>query len=233
MKPTILFITCEHAVNTVPKEFLHLFKGHESLLETHRGIDFGALEIAQHLSQALKTELVTATISRLVIDCNRSLNHPHCFSELTKPLSHAEKQKLIDDYYAPYRKQAESMIQRYIDQNYQVFHLSSHSFTPVFKGVTRNASIGLLYDPTRHGEKEVAREWRGLLTRHTNYRVRLNYPYRGSSNGFTTELRRKHKENEYVGIELEINQTLTKDRKALDQLIPALTESVADLLQLL
>jgi predicted N-formylglutamate amidohydrolase len=233
MKPTRLFISCEHAVNTVPPAYHHLFQQHESLLQTHRAIDFGAIEIALHLTQTLNCDYTSASVSRLLIDCNRSLNHPHCFSEFTKSLPENEKTQLVEQYYLPYRQKAEALIQGHIDKGEQVFHLSCHSFTPIFNGVTRNAGIGLLYDPKRHGEKEVAREWHGILSQHTDYRVRMNYPYCGVSNGFTNDLRKKHTEKNYLGMELEVNQTLVKDKTSLNALAEALSKSLRDLLQLL
>jgi hypothetical protein len=39
-------------------------------------------------------------------------------------------------------------------------------------------------------------------------RVRLNYPYRGTSDGLTTALRREHAAASYIGIEIEMNQRL-------------------------
>lgn len=234
MKPTILFISCEHAVNHVPEAYLKLFHKHESVLQTHRGIDFGALEIATYLSRTLGSEFTAATVTRLLIDCNRSVSNASCFSEFTQQLSLAEKQQLIDHYYLPYRNQCERLIKAHIDRGHQVFHLSSHSFTPTFNGVTRNAGICLLYDPKRHGEKEVARQWHGLLAQQTpSYRVRMNYPYRGSSDGFTSALRKKYSEKEYLGLELEINQTLVKDEKSLHVVAKALFQSLKELLLLL
>ncbi len=234
MKPTRLLVSCEHAVNTVPSAYLSLFHKHESVLKTHRAVDFGALEIAQHFHKAFSCDLITATVTRLLIDCNRSLNNAHCFSEFTQELSQSEKQKIIDQYYLPYRNQTEQLIQKHIDQGQQVLHISSHSFTPVFEGVKRNAGIGLLYDPSRHGEKEVAREWRGLLSQESpSFRVRMNYPYLGTSNGFTTALRKKHPEKNYLGLELEINQTLLADQASLDVLARILSTSLQELLQLL
>lgn len=234
MKPTTLFVSCEHAVNTVPSAYLKLFHTQEAVLKTHRAMDFGALEIARHFSHAFSCELTTATVTRLLIDCNRSLSNAHCFSEFTQELSQNEKQKIIDQYYLPYRNQTEKLIQSHIDRGHQVLHISSHSFTPVFEGVTRNAGIGLLYDPSRHGEKEVAREWRSLLCQETpTYRVRMNYPYLGTSNGFTTALRKKHPEKNYLGLELEINQTLVADETSLNTLANILSTSLKELLQLL
>jgi len=234
MKPTLLFLSCEHAVNTVPPRHLSLFKDKPALLETHRAIDFGALDITLSLSQACQCDYVTASISRLLIDCNRSLTSADCFSEFTSHLPAPEKQHLIDNYYLPYRTRCESMIRNAIESGHQVFHLSVHSFTPIFNGVTRNACIGLLYDPKRHGEKEVARQWQKLLSEESRtHRVRMNYPYRGASDGFTSALRKEYSEKDYIGMEVEVNQSLVKDKTSLNTMITLLSKSLKELLLLL
>lgn len=84
MKNIALLISCEHAVNTVPYEYQTLFEPHKDILESHRGIDFGALEIAQSIHKNNPCSLFQATCTRLLVDCNRSINHPHCFLRLQK-----------------------------------------------------------------------------------------------------------------------------------------------------
>ncbi len=233
MKPTLLFLSCEHAVNTIPPVYQYLFKQHEALLQTHRAIDVGAMDIMMDLHRVFACDYTHATVSRLLIDCNRSLTHSHCFSEFTKQLPEKEKKQLVDQYYLPYRQQTETNIAHHIAQGYQVLHLSIHSFTPVLQGVTRNASLGLLYDPKRHGEKEVARQWRSILAQQTNYRIRMNYPYKGNGDGFTTYLRKCHPERDYLGLELEMNQSLVENKEELSTLALALSTSLNELLQLL
>lgn len=234
MKATVLILSCEHAVNDVPLAYRHLFAQHEAVLQTHRGIDIGAADYAAHLSKTLGCDYIHAEVSRLLIDCNRSVTHPSFFSEFSKLLAADEKQALITQYYEPYRERTHALIEGYIKQGYQVFHLSCHSFTPVFNGITRNAGAGFLYDPTRHGEKEVARLWHGLLDQKTEYRIRMNYPYRGSSDGFTTSLRKQFSEHDYLGMELEINQSLLlQDKASVDALHHALSTSLAELLRIL
>jgi predicted N-formylglutamate amidohydrolase len=92
----------------------------------------------------------------------------------------------------------------------RVLHISVHTFTPVLHGVTRNADIGLLYDPSRKSEKQFAELWGAKLS--ALGRVRNNYPYKGTNDGHTTALRRIFKQEVYLGIELEVNQTMTKRR---------------------
>lgn len=234
MKPITLLISCEHAVNTVPSAFRHLFSKDESVLQTHRAIDLGAFEIANHLKQLFACSYTHATVTRLLVDCNRSLAHSHCFSEFTKSLSAAEKQELINCYYLPYRNLTENLIKDHIKSGSQVLHLSIHSFTPILNGVARNAGIGLLYDHTRHGEKEVARIWRSLLLQQTpSYRVRMNYPYHGNTDGLTTTLRKQYSEHDYLGFEIECNQALLENKESLNEVANVLSSSLQELLQLL
>ena len=72
--------------------------------------------------------------------------------------------------------------------------------------MVRDADVGLLYDPGREWERAICRRWRGVLREVApDARVRLNYPYRGTADGFPTSLRRRFPEG-YAGIELELNE---------------------------
>lgn len=227
MKPRQLLFSCEHAVNDIPPDFAPYFSQHQEVLNTHRGIDFGALEVAQHLSRAFSLELYAASVSRLLIECNRSLSHSACFSEISTAFSQEEKNRLIQDYYLPYRQRVTRQIQAYVDAGFQVWHLSIHSFTPEWNGVARKADIGLLYDPKRPAERAMARQWQTLLK--PSALTRLNYPYRGDSDGFTTSLRKEFADEDYIGIEVEINQALTRNQKRLEDVMALLTITLAEL----
>lgn len=219
MKNIALIISCEHAVNTIPEPFKKAFHNACDLLNTHRGIDFGALVIAQHLQAVFNCELITADTSRLLIDCNRSLYHKQCFSEISQDFSFAEKQRIITQYYQPFRQRVLDLIQHHIALGMQVWHLSIHSFTPVMHDVVRNADIGLLYDSRRTTEKALAQGWQEALKQQApQYRVRRNYPYTGRSDGFTSMIRKQWPEEKYVGIELESNQALTLNETHLTSL---------------
>jgi N-formylglutamate amidohydrolase len=73
-------ITCEHGGNRIPAPYRRLFRGRRALLDSHRGYDPGALAMARAMARAFRAPLVTSTISRLLIDLNRSIGHPHLFS---------------------------------------------------------------------------------------------------------------------------------------------------------
>ena len=87
------------------------------------------------------------------------------------------------------------------------FHLSVHSFTPVLEGTVRKLNIGLLYDPSRSREKAWCVEVKRNLKEH-GFRVRLNYPYRGTADGLITSFRKQFPKKRYMGVELEINQRI-------------------------
>ena len=97
-KKLALIISCEHAVNTIPSCYQPLFKPYKHLVQSHRGIDFGALEIALHFKGFFSCDLIQSHTSRLLIDYNRSLNN-RCFSPITKNLSAQKKQEIITQYY--------------------------------------------------------------------------------------------------------------------------------------
>lgn len=230
MKNIALVISCEHAVNTIPEPFKKAFHNAHDLLNTHRGIDFGALVIAQHLQTVFNCELIAADTSRLLIDCNRSLYHTQCFSEISQGFPLEEKQRIINQYYQPFRQKVLDLIQHHIAVGSQVWHLSIHSFTPVMHDVVRNADIGLLYDSRRSTEKELAQRWQEALKQQApQYRVRRNYPYTGRSDGFTSMLRKQWSEEKYVGVELESNQALTLDEKHVTSLKKAWAETLKTL----
>ena len=206
MSGSALLISCEHGGNQVPPAYAPYFEGWRDLLACHRGFDPGALETAQALARATGAPLFAATVSRLVVDLNRSLGHPGLFSEITKPLPRAVRQDIQDACYHPHREAVTRAVAELLDAGHTVLHLASHSFTPRLGAVTRHADVGFLYDPRRPAEKAFCLGWMRELTRlDGDLILRRNYPYRGVADGLVTALRRRFGER-YLGVELEVNQ---------------------------
>jgi predicted N-formylglutamate amidohydrolase len=200
-------ITCEHGGNRIPAPYRHLFQGREAMLHTHRGYDFGALRVAREAARALSAPLLASVVSRLLIDLNRSPRHPRLYSEATRNTPAALRQEIFTRCYLPYRGEGERRIAQAIAGGARVVHVSCHSFTPELDGKVRNNDIGLLYDPAREAEAQLCRRWQSALRAAApDLRVRMNYPYAGTSDGFTVHLRRRFPAERYLGIELEINQ---------------------------
>ena len=202
-----LVITCEHGGNRIPSLYRDLFHAHQALLDSHRGFDPGALIMARALATAFAAPLVTATVSRLLVDLNRSVGHPSLHYEAIRNAPSELRQRVLKHYYQPYRVQAERLVRQAIADHGQVIHISSHSFTPELDGKVRNADIGLLYDPARPGETDLCERWKtDLKACASDLRVRRNYPYAGKGDGLTAWFRQRLTPGAYVGIELEINQ---------------------------
>jgi predicted N-formylglutamate amidohydrolase len=202
-----LVVTCEHGGNHIPEPYGDLFAGHQALLDSHRGFDAGALVMAQALAVAFGAPLLTATVSRLLVDLNRSVGNPSLHFESVGKLSAATRQSILDQYYHPYRTRAKQLVMGAIARHGRVVHISSHSFTPELDGKVRKADVGLLYDPARPGELALCRQWQAAFRACApELTVRRNYPYAGWEDGLTTRLRKSLSADQYIGIELELNQ---------------------------
>lgn len=222
-----LVLTCEHGGNKIPIKYLPLFADAQEALNSHRGLDLGALDLYHHLS-GLACFRQANTISRLLIEINRSPYHRNLFSEFTKVLSHKEKRELIETFYFAYRYEVEKKISELIGKGEEVLHLSVHSFTPVWNGKSRNTDLGLLYDPSKAREKDFCKNFKQQLLRQSpSLKIRYNYPYLGIADGFTTYLRERFPNN-YSGIELEVNQKFTSQNK----MEPGLKKSIFNALEI-
>jgi predicted N-formylglutamate amidohydrolase len=202
-----ILVTCEHGGNRIRRGYAGLFHGWHLILRSHRGYDAGALTMARELAAALRAPLVASTVSRLLVDLNRSLSNPRVWSEATRSLPAADKQRVIQRHYAPYHQRVAEIIDEAVTSGRRVIHLSSHSFTPVLNGHTRTADVGLLYDPDRPSEAVLAEIWKTAFAEQAPHlRVRRNYPYAGNGDGLTRSLRRRFPPTQYAGIEIELNQ---------------------------
>ena len=172
--------------------------------------------MARALARAFGAPLVTSTISRLLIDLNRSIGHPQLLSAATRGAPAKLRAKIVEQHYRPYRAQVERLVRQSVSRGRRVIHISSHSFTPELDGKVRRADVGLLYHPGRHGEAELCARWKASLAAFApELRVRRNYPYAGKGDGLTSHLRLHFPPSAYCGIELEVNQriVLAADRR--------------------
>ena len=197
--------TCEHGGNRIPRQYRLLFEGKTRLLQSHRGWDRGALQLARTCALSCSAPLYYSEVSRLLIDLNRSLHHRGLYSGITGGIDAQEKRRILDNYYFPYRERVETAIRDQI--RWPVIHLSFHSFTPELNGVMRSTDVGLLYDPSRKREKDFCLRLQAQMKlAFPRLKVRRNYPYSGTADGFTTYLRSRFSAGVYLGIEIEVNQ---------------------------
>lgn len=221
MKAPALMITCEHASNALPDFVLRAFRDGngipEGVLASHRGYDIGAYNVFSILVKRLKPDFhCSSRFSRLVVDMNRSSTSKSFYSEYTTGLPSMVKERMLT-LWEKYREKIENFVAAKIpaklrkfqkDAPLKIIHLGIHSFTPILNGIERDADVGILYDPSRPAEAQIAATLiKSIHEREPSLRIRKNYPYLGKSDGLTTTLRQKFGPA-YAGIEIEINQKL-------------------------
>lgn len=223
-----IIISCEHGGNALPATYADLFRDHAPTLASHRGWDHGALLVAERLANLLGAPLFSTTISRLLVDTNRSIGSRNLFSAFSHPLAATEKKEILARYYLPHRQQILEAVSSALDSGRPVLHLAIHSFTPVLAGVKRRADLGLLYDSARGQERLFCRAWQAKLDKtRPDLSVRRNYPYRGQSDGLPTWLRQRYLETQYLGVEVEINQQRLTDSLDCARLATLLGQTLA------
>lgn len=107
------FLTCEHAGREIPRRLGDLGV-EESELRRHIAWDIGAAEVARGLSARLDATLILQTYSRLVIDCNRTIDSHDSIptvSEHTeipgnRNLHPDEAAARVDEVFRPYHDSA-------------------------------------------------------------------------------------------------------------------------------
>ena len=149
-KSQFIFL-CDHASNCIPDEYNNLGLNKEERL-AHIAWDPGSLAVAQILSKQFDAPIVRSTISRLVIDVNRSrkaVDLIPTISENTKipgneNIDVDERNKRINLYHNPYHE----MINRLIDDRQKTgiksIVIAVHSFTPIYNNIPRPWPIGLI-----------------------------------------------------------------------------------------
>ena len=210
-----LVLACEHASKRVPRRYASLFRRREGLLDSHRGWDPGALELARHLARQFGAPLFRGVVTRLLVDLNRSLQSPTLFSEHALCLEEKERLALLARYWEPYRHAVRHCLEGELARGRRVLHFSLHSFTPRLRSEVRPTDIGLLFDPARPAEERFCRALRAALQQElADLRIDMNEPYSGVSDGLTTTLRSEFPRGRYLGIELEVNQRFARGERA-------------------
>jgi predicted N-formylglutamate amidohydrolase len=227
-----IVVTCEHATNRIPAR-LHSLGLTRPMLQSHVAWDPGARLVATGLGRALAVPVLLGRYSRLVADLNRSPRNRKVVPAVAfgvavpgnQDLSSDARRRRVARYHAPWRTEAVRAIERVVTAQGRCIHLSVHSFVRELRGQIRTCDVGLLYDPSRRRERTLAGRLHAALA-DRGLHVRRNYPYRGTSDGFTTANRCRWRDAAYVGIEIELNQDLD-GRAFRSMIVDALATTLA------
>ena len=161
-------IFCDHASNHIPAELENLGLP-PSELARHIAWDLGAAGVSAELSDIFDAPAILCGTSRLVIDCNRQLDHRDLIPEVVdgtaipgnRDLSDAARQFRIERWFKPYHAAVESVITDREARGQTSIALSIHSMTACLAGEVRPWQIALSSDDDRTLAEPILEALRG------------------------------------------------------------------------
>jgi predicted N-formylglutamate amidohydrolase len=144
-------VVCEHASNRIPQGLGTLGLGARDL-QRHIAWDPGALDVASGIANRLGSALIQQRYSRLVIDCNRDpalADAISAYSENTPipgnlNLSLEDKASRINEVWKPFHECLERLLDERREARRPTALVTVHSFTPVYRGVSRPWHVGII-----------------------------------------------------------------------------------------
>jgi predicted N-formylglutamate amidohydrolase len=209
------FLTADHAGKFIPKALGRLGVP-EGELERHIAWDIGIRAVSEQIAAALDATLVMQVYSRLVIDCNRDLLVPSSIVEMSEAtpvpgnmnLDPADRLARQEEIFWPYHNRLAAELERRAEAEKSTIIVSMHSFTPVFKGVSRPWHVGVLYNR----DAALAGIFLELLRKEDGLTVGDNEPYFVSDlTDYTIPVHGEKRSLPHV--EIEIRQDLITEEK--------------------
>jgi len=184
-------LVCDHASNRIPSPYGDLGLCAVDRLR-HIAWDPGALPVSLQLVDLLDAPLIHSTVSRLVIDCNRTYDAPDLIptvSEATEipgneVVGEADRASRIAKFHTPFHEAIAAVLDRRALAGKESILVAMHSFTPVYKGVERPWPIGLIHGVDTAYTRRV---FEGLQASDPELHVGWNEPY-AALNGVTYTL---------------------------------------------
>lgn len=205
-----IVLVSDHAFNVLPDEYGDLGLP-AAEFNRHIAYDIGVEGVTRKLAELTNAPAIMARFSRLLIDPNRGEDDPTLIRQLydgtvipaNYPLPETEKQKRIEQYFAPYHDAVGSVIASVAQSTGAApLVISVHSFTPFMQGRERPWHVGILWDKDSRAVRpllEALRAKPGIV-------VGDNEPYDGALRGDTMF---KHcTMNGYAHALIEIRQDL-------------------------
>lgn len=149
-------IVCDHAANHFPAAYKFLGLP-QTARDAHVAWDPGALGVSRHLARRLDAPLVHSTVSRLVIDCNRALDAPDLICAMSESIpvpgnasiSEPERRRRIAAVHEPYHAAIDALLKQRLKAGLPTSVIAVHSFTPIYRGVSRPWQVGIIFDRDR------------------------------------------------------------------------------------
>jgi predicted N-formylglutamate amidohydrolase len=177
-----VIVVCDHASNAVPQALDRLGLD-ERELNTHITLDIGAADVARQLAERLDAPAVLSGYSRLVIDCNRRLDHESSIIAKSDgvmipgngDLDAGEVSRRAKEIFWPYHRRIGDGISGFAQRGIKPAILSVHTFTAMIDNVPRPWHVGVLWDR----DPRIAVPLIGALRAAGELEVGDNQPYSG------------------------------------------------------
>jgi predicted N-formylglutamate amidohydrolase len=206
-------IVADHAGKHFPRRLEQLGVS-DAECERHIAWDIGIGAVCRLLGQALDAVVIRQNYSRLVIDCNRTPGSETSIADLSEStavpgnigLSERDKLARVREIFQPYHDRIADELDRRRKAGRPTALISVHSFTPVYKTVTRPWHVGVLYNRDRR----FAQILMELLHREGGLIVGDNEPYSVTdASDYTIPVHGEQRDLHHVAI--EIRQDLITD----------------------
>jgi predicted N-formylglutamate amidohydrolase len=173
-------IVCDHAGSLIPRG-LGTLGVSETERQRHIAWDIGAAGVAARMAGRLSAFAILQTYSRLVIDCNRSPDVPTSIATISedteipgnRDLSPTDRARRVDEIFSPYHDRIATELDRRVALGIPTALIAVHSFTPVYRGVSRPWHVGMLYNR----DPRIAHAMMRLLNLEGGLVVGDNQPY--------------------------------------------------------
>lgn len=225
----------DHAGNRIPARLDSLGLADVDL-QRHIAWDIGVGSLGERLATLLDAVFIRQTYSRLVIDCNRSVDAVDAIPAVSDrtaipgnaQLSPADRAARIAAVHAPYQAAIAEELRRRDAAGTASILVSLHSFTPEMGSTPRPWEIGILHGD---GDNRFALACLAALRAQGGRCVGDNEPYRMDRIDYTVPVHAFADRRPYVEIEIRQDQLANEsgvERWATDMLA-MLTQAAADI----
>lgn len=207
-----IMISSEHSSPKIPKDLNNLGINDQDFDKISHHYDKGTENISRKISKELDARCLLAKFSRLVIDLNRTLDHPELIIKRSFNFNiknnHNLRSKEINDritkYYMPYHQKLRSTLKDLRSMHKNTYYINIHSFSNWVKGKDRDIDFCIV-----HSKKDKVINYK-LIKRLNSlgFKAISNSPFSGKN----SSIFKQYQQDKYTrSITIEINDKHEKD----------------------
>jgi len=213
-----VLLVADHASRAFPAAMGQLGLD-DAVLGLHVAWDIGSAEVTRQLARLLDARAVLSGYSRLIVDCNRHLDDPTAFIQVSDgigvpgnmELGDEQRELRVRSFFQPYHAAIDAELERFHDLGVVPAFISIHSCSPIFDRVVRPWHLGVLWDT----DPRIARPLVQALREVPGVCVGDNEPYSGKDpHDYTIDTHAEAAGLPHVGLEIRQDLIDTPQRAA-------------------